>query len=82
MLASGIEFHRRQGAADWQLEDVRGNQGRVAVAYSWRAPDGLRARWAQVLTLKDGKIVGMQDYASPARALRAVLAFRPSVKPK
>jgi ketosteroid isomerase-like protein len=72
VLRSGIEFHRRQGAADWQLEDVRRVADRVAVAYSWRAPDGARVRWAQVLTLSDGKITSMRDYASPARALRAV----------
>lgn len=72
MLASGIESHRRQGAADWQLEEVRGRGDRVAVAYSWRSPDRPRARWAQVLTLSDGKIVHMRDYARPARALRAV----------
>ncbi|MFN2471322.1 MAG: hypothetical protein ABR583_10130 [Gaiellaceae bacterium] len=45
---------------------------RVAVAYSWRSPDGSRVSWAQVLTLSDGKIVAMRDYASPARALRAM----------
>lgn len=72
MLESGIEFHRRQGAADWQLEEVRGRGDRVAVAYSRRSPDSSRVKWAQVLTLSDGKIVGMRDYASPARALRAV----------
>ena len=72
MLASGIESHRRQGAADWQLEEMRGNGDRVAVAYSWRASDGSRVKWAQVLTMSGGKIVGMRDYASPARALRAV----------
>ncbi len=71
MLASGIECHRRQGAADWQLEDVRGTGDRVVVAYSWRAPDGSRASWAQVLKLKAGKIVDMQDYANPTRAFRA-----------
>lgn len=72
MLTSGIESHRRQGAGDWQLEDVHGTGDRVAVAYSWRLPDGTRTRWAQVLTLSDAKIVGMRDYASRARALRAV----------
>jgi hypothetical protein len=72
VLTSGIEFHRRQGASDWQLEDVREAGDRVAVAYSWRAPDGSRARWAQVLTVSNGKIVGMGDYANPDRALRAV----------
>jgi hypothetical protein len=54
------------------LEEVRGNGERVAVAYSWRASDGSRLKWAQVLTLSGGKIVGMRDYASPARALRVV----------
>lgn len=48
---SGIESHRRQGSGDWQLEDVRGRGERVAVAYSWRAPDGSRAQWAQLLTV-------------------------------
>lgn len=72
MLRSGIEFHRRQRAADWQLEDVRGTGDRVAVAFSWRAADGSRTHWAQVLILNGGKIVSMRDYASPARARRAV----------
>lgn len=50
-----------------------GGQGdRVAVAYSWRAPDGSRVRWAQVLTMNDRRITGMRDYANPARALRAI----------
>jgi ketosteroid isomerase-like protein len=71
VLASGIEFHRRQGAADWRLDDVRGRGDQVAVAFSWRAPDGTRARWAQLLTMSDGKIAAMRDYADPARALRA-----------
>jgi ketosteroid isomerase-like protein len=74
VLTSGIESHRRRGASDWRLEQVRGSGDRVAVAYSWRAPDGSRARWAQVLRLREGKIVGMRDYADPARALRAVPA--------
>jgi len=72
VLTSGIEFHRRQGAADWQLEDVRDAGDKVAVAYSWRAPGGSCTTWAQVLTLSGGKIVAMRDYASPARALRVV----------
>jgi hypothetical protein len=56
------------------LEDVRGTSDRVVVVYSWRERDGSRARWAQVLRLKGGKIVGMRDYGNPARALRAVAA--------
>jgi ketosteroid isomerase-like protein len=56
------------------LEELRERGDRTAVAYSWRAPHGSRARWAQVLRLHDGKIVRMRDYADPARALRAVRA--------
>ena len=54
------------------MDEMRENGDRMAVAYSWRASDGSRAKWAQVLTLRDGKIVAMRDYVSPARALRAV----------
>jgi hypothetical protein len=71
---AAIEDHRRQGSSDWQLDDVRGVGNRVAVAFSWRTPDGSRTRWAQLLTLRSGKIVAMEDYARPKRALRAVRA--------
>jgi ketosteroid isomerase-like protein len=54
------------------LEQVREGGDRAAVAFSWRAPDGSRTRWAQVLKLRDGKIIGMRDYADPERAHRAV----------
>jgi hypothetical protein len=50
-----------------------GGGERFAVVYSWRTPDGPRTRWAQDLTLRDGKIVGMRDYAQPPRALRPAL---------
>jgi len=43
----------------------------VAVAFSWNASDGSRMRRAQLLTMQDGRIVGMRDYASTKRALRA-----------
>lgn len=61
VLAWGIESHPRQGPSDWQLEDVRGTDDRVAVAFSWRTADGSRTNWAQVLNLERGKIVAMQD---------------------
>jgi hypothetical protein len=51
---------------------VRGTGDRVAVAFSWRAPDGSRAHWAHVLTLSGNKIIAMQDHANPASAFRAV----------
>jgi hypothetical protein len=63
-----VEYHRRAGASDWQLEEVRGTGKKVAVVYSWRSPDGSRARWAQLLRLKNGKIVAMRDHARPACA--------------
>jgi ketosteroid isomerase-like protein len=72
VLTSQIELHRREGSSEWRLDDVRGRGNRVAVTFSWRGPDGSRARWAQLLTLSNGKIAGMRDYADPARAIRAV----------
>jgi len=72
VLVSGIEFYRRQGASDWQLEDVQGTEDKVAVVYSWRERDGSRSRLAQVLRLKAGKIMRMRDFANPAQALRTV----------
>ena len=71
MLASAIDDRRRRGASDWRLDEVRGAGERVAVAFSWTAPDGSRTRWAQLLLLRGGKIVDMEDFAHPGRALRA-----------
>ena len=56
------------------MDEVREGQDRVAVAFSWNAPDGSRTRWAQLLTLQNGRIVRMQDYANPKRALGAARA--------
>jgi hypothetical protein len=41
------------------------------VAFSWSERNGKRHDWAQVLELRDGKIIAMQDYAKPARAALA-----------
>jgi hypothetical protein len=51
----------------------------VVVAFSWADKQGRRHDWAQVLVLTAGKIVDIQDYASPKHAaattrLRAVFA--------
>ena len=56
------------------MDEVREGGDRVAVAFSWNAPDGSRTRWAQLLTMRDGRIVRMEDYANPKRALRAAHA--------
>jgi ketosteroid isomerase-like protein len=53
------------------LDEMREGGDRVAVAFSWNARDGSRTRWAQLLKLRNGRIVSMTDYASPKRALRA-----------
>jgi hypothetical protein len=42
---------------------------RVVASFSWQSDDGERHRWAQALVVKRGKIVDLQDYASPARAI-------------
>jgi hypothetical protein len=39
------------------------------VAFSWSDKDGVRHQWAQALQLKNGKIIDMQDFASPRSAI-------------
>jgi len=56
--------------------EQRGN--RVVVAFSWSDRENKRHDWAQVLELRDDKIVSIQDYAKPSSAglatrLRTVL---------
>jgi ketosteroid isomerase-like protein len=41
------------------------------VALSWADSNEKRHDWAHVLELRDGKIIAMTDYASPARAALA-----------
>jgi ketosteroid isomerase-like protein len=49
----------------------------VVARYSWFDRDGHRRTAAQVLTVRDGRVVDIQDYRSPARAAAAarLLAF-------
>jgi hypothetical protein len=47
----------------------------VVVAFSWSDKAGRRHRWAQALLVKDEKIVGIQDFASP-RSARAFVRIR------
>jgi hypothetical protein len=39
--------------------------------FSWTTGDGVRAVWAQALILRDGRIVRIQDFRDPDKALRA-----------
>jgi hypothetical protein len=41
------------------------------VAVSWADREGERHGWAHALELENGKIVDMQDYASPKHAVAA-----------
>jgi hypothetical protein len=76
VLRAGIECYRPQTSVPWQLDCVTTVKERAAVVLSWEAPDGSRVRRAQLLTLRDGRIVRMRDYASPDRAVRAAGAGR------
>jgi hypothetical protein len=59
---------RLLGARDYALESVESQGDRVIAAFSWAGEDGRRHKWAQALRLKDGRIIDMQDFASPKRA--------------
>jgi ketosteroid isomerase-like protein len=50
---------------------VSGNDERIAVVFSWSAPDGSRTSRAQLLTFRNGRITAIRDYARVKRALRA-----------
>lgn len=73
-----IHWRRQDGDHDARIDAVEQRGARVIVTLSWADKEGGRHDWAHVLKLKDGKIVDIQDYASPTRAtiatrLRAVL---------
>jgi hypothetical protein len=71
VLRAGIECYRPPTSVSWQLDYVTTVKERAAVVFSWEAVDGSRVRRAQLLILRDGRIVRMRDYASPDRAMRA-----------
>lgn len=77
VLRSQIEWRYRQGAHDAQLDRLEQRDGRVAVVLSWAEGSGRRQEWAHVLQLRDGVIVGIQDYASGTKAVRALDRRRP-----
>jgi hypothetical protein len=63
-----MDWRRKAGDQDGRLDSVEQRGDRVVVAFSWSERNGKRHAWAQVLDLKDGKIVSIQDYARPSRA--------------
>jgi hypothetical protein len=66
-----MEWRRKAGDRDARLDSVEHRGSRVVVAFSWSEQSGRRHDWAQVLDLKDGKIIDIQDYAKPSRAALA-----------
>lgn len=63
-----MEWRKKAGDHDGRLDSVEQRANRVVVAFSWSDSEDHRHDWAQVLDLRDGKVVAIQDYASPARA--------------
>jgi hypothetical protein len=59
-----------------QIDWIDKVNGRVAVALSWLDRDDKPHRWAQVLTMKDGGIADLQDYADPDSARKALRRSR------
>jgi ketosteroid isomerase-like protein len=64
-----VEQREKLGDHDRRLDSVEQRGDRIVVAVSWADKQGDRHRWAHVLKLKNGKIVDIQDYASPTRAV-------------
>jgi len=71
VLTSRVGWGRTQGDHDARIDAVEQHGARVLVSFSWADRDGRRHRWAHVLTLEDGRIVDMQDYANPTLAAAA-----------
>jgi hypothetical protein len=66
-----LEARRKLGDHDHGVDSVEQRGDRIVVAVSWADKQGDRHRWAHVLKLKNGKIVDIQEYASPTRAAAA-----------
>jgi hypothetical protein len=60
-----------EGDHDYRVDRVEERRGRVLVAFSWADRHGRRHSWAHVLKIKAGRIVDMQDFASPTIAALA-----------
>jgi hypothetical protein len=79
VLAGGIARAISRGGHDGRLDSVEQRGERVVVAFSWADKHGSRHARAQAMTFRNGRIVDIQDYSSPARAvlslrLRVVLS--------
>jgi hypothetical protein len=70
-----MDWRRKAGDHDGRVDSVEQRGNRVVVAFSWLDRSDKRHEWAQVLELRDDKIVSMQDYAKPSSAA-LVIRFR------
>jgi hypothetical protein len=73
VLTFGIEKRRHQGDGFYRLESVEVQGNGAAATFSWTAADGSHHHWAQALVLRNGQIAHIQDFADPAKALKAIL---------
>jgi hypothetical protein len=63
------------GDRDYTLDSVQSRGDRVVVAFSWSDKEGRRHNWAHALRLRHGKIIDIQDFASP-RSAAALIRLR------
>ena len=66
-----IQWRRLEGDHDARIDAVEQHGARVIVTLSWADKTGKRHDWAHVLKLNEGKILDIQDYANPSRAVAA-----------
>ena len=66
-----MEWRKKLGDHDGRLDSIEQRGNRVVVAFSWLDSSDTRHDRAQVLELKDGKVIDIQDYAKPSRAALA-----------
>jgi len=63
-----MDWRRKAGDHDGRVDSVEQRGNRVVVAFSWSDRGNKRHECAQVLELKDDKVVSMQDYAKLSSA--------------
>jgi hypothetical protein len=54
---------------------VRQDNGKVTVTYFWADAEGRRLEWGQVIRLRDGLIVDMEDHGRGSAGRRVAKLF-------
>ena len=70
----GLEKRRRLGDRDYRVDIVEVHGNAAAATFSWTTGNGDRVTWGQALILHEGRIVHIQDFTDPAKALKAARA--------